>query len=329
MYGNWIGVTRKGDSIPNGSFGVYLVDASYNTVQLSASAAGTGTERNIFGSNVSGPVGIYGTSVENVIDLSSGAAASRLLNISTRMRAESGDNAVIGGFIITGQSPKKVIIRALGTSLSVAGALADPTLTLTSSTESIFNDDWRSTDEQAITASGIPPTSNLESAIVATLAPGAYTATMRGKNNTSGVGLLEVYELDASGGAVLANISTRGMVRSGDNVMIAGFIVGAGSTDTRVVIRALGPSLAQSGVSSPLKDPTLQLVDGNGAVLRQSDNWGDDAAQASQLTSLSIAPSNALESALVATLPPGAYTAVVADKTGQAGTGLVEVYNVP
>ena len=328
MYGNWIGVTSKGAAIPNGSFGVYLFDATQNTVQLPASSAGTGTERNVFGQNAQGPVGLYGTSAENIIALE-GATSSRVLNISTRMRVDNGDNALIAGFIITGQAPKKVIVRALGTSLGIAGALSDPTLSLNTGAETITNDDWRTNQEQAIISSSVPPTSNLESAIVATLEPGAYTAIMRGKNNSTGVGLLEVYDLEASSPAVLANISTRGLVQTGENVMIAGFIVGGGTTDSRVVVRALGPSLAQSGVAAPLQDPTLQLIDGNGAVVKQNDNWQADAAQAAELTTIGVAPANAAEAALVAAVPPGAYTAVVADKDGRSGTGLVEVYSVP
>ena len=345
IYGNWIGVTSRGAAMQNGSFGVYAFDSSYNTIQPPSTTA-PGSDRNIFGANINGPVGVYGASLENVIDLTPTApqatptptpsatptptpAAARLLNISTRTRVETGDNALIAGFIISGAVPKKVIIRALGTSLGIAGALSDPTLELNTSEGSVFNDDWRSTDAQAITASGIPPASDLEAAIVATLAPGGYTAVMRGKGNSAGVGLLEVYELDGSTQAIVANISSRGVVQSGDNVMIAGLIVGGSAAESRIVVRALGPSLAGAGVPNPLKDPTLQLLDRDGTVVRQNDNWQDDAAQASQLTTIGIAPVNALESAMVTTVPPGAYTAVVADKNGTSGTGLVEVYSLP
>ena len=341
MYGNWIGVTKNGVAMQNGSFGVYAFDASYNTLQPPLAATTPENERNIFGANSNGPVGVYGASIENVIDLgatptptppptpSATPAAARLLNISTRTRVESGDNALIAGFIISGSAPKTVIIRGLGTSLGIAGALADPTLELNTPTGLVVNDDWRSTDQQAIIASGVPPSSDLEAAIVATLAPGGYTAVMRGKDGTSGVGLLEVYELDASTPAVVANISTRGVVQSGDNVMIAGFIVGGGSSECRIVVRAIGQSLAGAGVPNALADPTLQLLDRDGTLVRQNDNWQDDAAQAGQVSAMGLAPSTALESAIVATLAPGAYTAVVADKNGASGTGLVEVYNVP
>ena len=343
MYGNWLGMTSSGTSIPNGGFGVYVLNASFNTVQLSPAAAGAGTEQNFFGGNTLGQVGLDGGSKDNIVDLSSnptptpaptatpipGAPQARLLNISTRMGVETGENALIAGFIITGNSAKKVIVRAMGSSLPVDGAVADPTLELNSDTTSVFNDDWRTDQEQAILDSTIPPTSNLESAIVATLQPGAYTAVMRGKGNTTGVGLLEVYDLESSAPAVLANISTRGIVRTGDNVMIAGFILGAGEGESRIIVRALGPSLVQAGVSSPLNDPTLRLVDSNGTAVRESNNWQDDAGQAAELATLGIAPAEARESAVVAKLPPGAYTAVVADANGNTGTGLVEVYNVP
>jgi hypothetical protein len=325
MYGNWIGVTRGGTRIGNGGFGVYLQDATNNIVQLSVASTGPGRERNAFGLNVNGSFGVYGNSTGNVIDPTT---ASRLLNISTRMRVETGDNSLIAGFIITGNSPKTVIIRGLGASLPISGAVADPNLTLITPGGTFFNDNWRSTQEQAIIASGVPPTRDSESAIVTILQPGAYTAVMRGNGNTTGVGLLEVYDLDSSGASVLANISTRGIVQTGDNVMVAGFILGAGDASSRVVVRALGLSLAGTGISNPLHDPTLQLVNSNGALVQQSDNWQDDSTQAAELTSFILAPSNILESAIVAILPPGAYTAIVADRNGSPGTGLVEVYNL-
>jgi hypothetical protein len=324
MYGNWLGVTSKGTIIPNGGFGAFLADASNNTVQLAAASATAGAEQNVFGVNKGDPVGVYGNSSGNVIDL-----PSRPLNISTRMRVETGDNALIAGFIITGISPKTVIIRGLGTSLKIGGALADPSLELNTPTGSIVNDDWKSTQQQAITASTIPPTSDLESGIVATLAPGAYTATLRGKGNGTGVGLIEIYELDSSGSSSLANISTRGVVQSGDDVMIAGFIIGGAPGAGRVAVRALGPSLSAAGITNALQDPTLRLIDSNGALVRQSDNWQDDSAQAAQLSKLGLQPPNPVESGLVATLAPGAYTAVVAGTNGKTGIGLVEVYNLP
>jgi hypothetical protein len=157
--------------------------------------------------------------------------------------------------------------------------------------------------------------------------PGGYTAILRGKNNTSGVGLVEVYDLDSAGAANVVNISTRGAVQTGDNVMIAGFILGGGQTQPRVVVRALGPSLAASGVTNTLQDPTLQLVNSNGVLVQSNDNWQSDPNQASQLSGLNLAPSDLRESAIVATLAPGTYSAIVAGKNNMTGTALVEVYN--
>src|SRR5262249_39568570 len=190
-----------------------------------------------------------------------------LLNISTRMNVGTGDNVLIGGFIVVGTDPKKVIIRALGASLAdmgVPGALADPILELHEMDDTVVtNDDWRDTQEQEIIDSTIPPTNDLESAIVATLEPGPYTAIVRGKNDGTGVGLVEVYDLDQAANSQLANISTRGFIDTGDNVMIGGFIVGDGISTT-VVVRAIGPSLSAQNVADPLKDPTLELHGENG-----------------------------------------------------------------
>ena len=326
LYGNWIGVTDKGTQIANGGFGAYLQDASYNTVELSAANAGIGTEQNVFGTNDTGVVGVYGNSASNIIDLTQ--TATRLLNISTRLDVASADNALIGGFIITGNMPKKVLVRGLGTSLNVAGALVDPTLELDGPGVALTNDDWKSTQAAEITATGAAPTSDLESAIVTTLQPGGYTAILRGKNNTSGIGLVEVYDLDSSGAATLANISTRGVVQTGNNVMIAGFILGGGETQPLIGVRAIGPSLAASGIANPLADPTLQLLNANGTLIKSNDNWQDDPTQAALLTKWNIAPPSALESGIVATVAPGNYTAVVSGKNGATGTALVEVYNL-
>ena len=334
VYGNWIGKTSGGLMIGNGGFGVYLFNATNNIVQPSYSNAARGKEQNKFGLNGLGPVGEDGVSTGNVIDLTPppapGKTASRLLNISTRMRVEAGDNALIAGFIITGQGAKKVIIRGLGPSLGIPGALADPSLELNNAGAPVFNDNWKSdpTQAQAIIDSGVPPTNDLEAAIVATLLPGAYTAILRGKGNAAGVGLVELYDLDPTPSAILANISTRGIIRTGDNVMIAGLIIGGGQADSRIVFRGLGPSLSAAGVTNALLDPLLRVVNGNGAQVGLNDNWRDDAAQAAQLTALNISPSNPFESAMVANLSPGSYTAILADKNGRPGTGLVELYHI-
>ena len=240
---------------------------------------------------------------------------------------------MIGGFIITGDEPKKIIIRALGPSLLNAGVsnpVADPVLELRGSDGELIlaNDNWRDTQESAIEDSTVPPPNDLEAAIVATLAPGAYTAIVTGRNDTVGVGLIEAYDLNQAAASQLANISTRGLVLVDTNVLIGGFILGGSSEETRVVVRALGPTLSNAGVTNPLMNPTLDLRDGNGDPLLFNDDWADDPAQAAELVALQIAPQHPRESALVVRIPPGNYTAIVAGRNGGFGVGLVEVYNV-
>jgi hypothetical protein len=255
----------------------------------------------------------------------------RLLNISTRLRVGTGENSLIGGFIITGSEPKKVIVRAIGPSLGaqgVSGVLENPTLELFDGAgESIaFNSNWKDEQQSEIEASTIPPANEREAAIVRTLSPGNYTAVVRGQGDTTGIGLVEVYDLAGAAAAKLANISSRGFVEAGENVMIGGFIVGGGGAGTRVVVRAIGPSLGNQGVQGALQDPTLQLVDANGSEVRGNDNWKD--SQRSDLEALGLQPTAELESALIATLGGGNYTAIVRGNGDTTGVGLVEVYNV-
>jgi hypothetical protein len=248
------------------------------------------------------------------------------------MRVQTGDNVGIGGFIITGSAPKHVLLRALGPSITgVAGVLADTVLELhgPGAFVTIANDNWRDdpAQEAAILATGIAPTNNLESAIDATLNPGAYTAVVRGKNNTSGLALVEVYDLSQAVLAKLANISTRAFVSTGDNIVIAGFVLGNQSGDDRIVVRGIGPSLAALGVSNALADPTLELRDNNGALLMTNNDWQENAAQAAELTAAGLAPTNPLEAGIAATLPPGVYTALLVGLNNAAGIGVVEVYD--
>ncbi len=266
---------------------------------------------------------------------------SKPLNISTRGSVQTGDKILIGGFILTGGTESKsVIIRAIGPSLAannppVAGALTDPVLELHQSDGSvILNDNWRTTQPTAIEASGLAPTNDLESAIITTLAPidpqvpgsGIYTALVYGKDNGTGIGLVEVYDLDDPNAATyLANISTRGFVQSGDNAMIGGFIIGAGAETGDVVVRAIGPSL--TGIVDVLQDPTLSLYNAQGLVVGLNDDWQNPSGSGVEATGL--APSDPRESAILAALPPGAYTALVQGKDGASGIGLVEVYYVP
>ena len=265
--------------------------------------------------------------------------AAPLLNISTRMEVLSGEQVLIGGVIVIGSDPKKVIVRGIGPSLQVNGPLANPTLELHQGNATLAtNDNWKINDqtgqsqEADIRATTIPPSNDLESAIVATLSPGSYTAVLAGKNGGTGIGLIEVYDLAQGVNSKLGNISSRGFVDTGDNVMIGGLIVGGSSGDrARVLVRALGPSLGNSGVVGALANPTLEMHDGNGATIATNDDWKtrpDGSSQQAEIEATTLPPSNDLESALVRVLPPGNYTAVVRGINGSTGVGLVEVYNL-
>jgi len=250
-------------------------------------------------------------------------APTRLANISTRLRVETDDNVLFGGFIITGTQPKKLIVRAIGPSVSVPGSLDDPTLELYSGPTLIAsNDNWMDSPErQAIIDSTIPPANNLESAIVRSLAPGSYTTIVRGVNQGTGVGLVEIYDLDGSVDSKLAQISTRGFVQTGDNAMFGGLYVVGGSSQ-KVIVRAIGPSLALLG---KLDDPTLELYDGNGTSLGANDNWRTGGQEA-EIIATTVPPSDNLESAIVQTFAPGPYTAIVRGVNNTTGIALVEVY---
>jgi hypothetical protein len=216
--------------------------------------------------------------------------------------------------------------------MGVNNYLFNPTLELhPPSGPVVFNQDWRDTQQAEIKATGVPPLFDAESAIVATLAPGSYTVLLRGLNGGVGLGLIEVYDLDTTGQSKLANISTRAPVKTGTSVLIGGFLVGNNQPTAKVGVRALGPSLAANGVGSgTLADPTVELRDGDGTLLKSNDDWQDDATQAAAITAAGLAPSNTKESALIATVPPGAYTAVVQAKNGTiTGVGLVEIYDLP
>jgi hypothetical protein len=246
-----------------------------------------------------------------------------LANISTRLRVQPGDNALIGGFIITGTESKKVLLRAIAPSLNVPGKLADPTIELFNSSGQVIrtNDNWGdSENKQAIIASTIPPGDSLESAILVNLDPGAYTAIVRGVNNTTGIGVVEAYDLDRTADSKFANISTRGVVETGDDVMIAGFII-VGSKQQNVIVRAIGPSLS---VDEKLGDPTLALHDGNGVLLRSNNDWRTE--QEADIIATTIPPGNDVESAIVTSLLPGPYTAIVRGVNDTTGIAVVEVY---
>lgn len=269
-----------------------------------------------------------GWRVDTVLVLGGICPSTTLVNISTRLRVETGDNVLIGGFIVvTGTQPKKVIVRAIGPSLPFPGGLPDPVLELRNSAGTLIamNDDWRSNQEAEIIAAGLPPNNNSESAIVATLPANnsAYTAIVRDRNDATGIGLVEAYDLDTTVNSKLGNISTRGFVGTGDNVMIGGFIVG-GQISTRVIVRAIGPSVP---LANKLADPTLALHDGNGALIVSNDNWRTGGQEA-QIIATGIPPPNDLESAIIRTLAPGNYTAIVRGVNNTTGVALVEVYDL-
>jgi hypothetical protein len=259
-----------------------------------------------------------------------GGAPSHALNISTRLRVGTGDNVMIAGFIIRGASGKQVMLRALGASLRNAGiadVLADPVLELHSADGTLLdsNDNWRSAQETEITVSGIAPTEDSESAIISTVAATRYTAVVRNNQPATGIGLAEIYDLTQSADSELVNLSTRGFAGAGEEVMIAGFILGGGGP-AKVVIRGIGPSLGEAGIAQPLADPSLTLRNAEGAAVAFNNNWKD--AQQSEIEATGIAPTDDRDSAIVATLPAGAYTAVLAGNAGETGVALVEVYNL-
>ncbi len=265
-----------------------------------------------------------------------GAAA----NIATRLPVGRDDNALIGGFIVAGQTSKRVMIRGIGPSLTAFGvpnALQDPQIELHDGSGATIatNDNWRTTQfgpvittDQSIdiVASTIAPTADAEAAIIAKLSPGRYTVVVRGTNNTTGIGLVEVYDLDPSDPSKLGNISTRGLVQTGADVMIGGFIYGGGPGATNVIIRGIGPSLTKFGIQNALPNPLLELHDANGATVNSNDDW-QTAPNAAAIQSLGFAPSDSSEAVILRTdLARGAYTAVLRDQAGRAGVGLLEAY---
>ena len=255
------------------------------------------------------------------------ARPSNLGNISTRLRIQTGDNAMIGGFIITGTELKTVIVRGIGPSLPVPGALADPVIEVHGSSGQLLatNDNWRDGQYAQQVAATLPPANDLESALWGRLDPGAYTVVVRGKNDTTGTGLFEVYDLDQTANSMLANISTRGFVETGNNVLIGGTIV-IGNDPARVLLRAIGPSLTNFGVPNALQDPTLELHDGNGALLASNDNWRSD--QEAEIIATGIPPTNDLESSILRDLAPGNYTAIVGGVNSTTGIAVVEAYEL-
>ena len=251
--------------------------------------------------------------------------AGTLGNISTRSMVGTGENVLIGGFIVTGSQTKKVILRAIGPSLPMLDKMLDPTLELYNSSGAVIatNDNWgQSANQVEIAASGVAPAHPSESAILMSLAPGSYTAILRGVNQTTGTAVVEAYDLDSAANSKLANIATRAFVQTGDNVLIGGLIV-VGQASTNVIVRAIGPSLSIAGA---LANPNLELRDGNGAVIGSNDNWR--TTQQAAIIATGVPPTHDLESAIVTSLQPGAYTAIIRGVNGTTGVAVVEVYDL-
>ena len=253
-------------------------------------------------------------------------------NLSTRVSVQGGDGVAIAGFIISGSSPKQVLIRGLGPSLSefqVANTLQDPTLDLHDSSGNFIasNDDWQTATNADQIPISLQPSDSREPAILAALPPGRFTAILRGKNGAGGVGLVEIIDLRSGGTSKLTNVSTRGFVGTGENVMIGGFILSGGSGGRMTLIRALGPTLAQSpfNIAGALTDPTLMLIDANGSLVASNNDW--KSSQESEIQATGLAPPNDKEAAVLTTLPPGSFTAIVSGKNGEIGIALVDVFN--
>lgn len=262
----------------------------------------------------------------------SSVRAGDLGNLSTRGPVGTGDDVLIGGIIVTGNTPKRVILRAIGSSLNVNGpsalaVLQDPILNLCASSGSVLqtNDDWRYGPELEIEASTLAPQGDYDSAIIATLEPGNYTAIIHGYAHSTGIALVEVYDPVPASGSRLAEVSTRGSVRTGDDILIGGFIVL--NSATKVLLRAIGPELTAFGISHALENPTLELRDANAALIEANDDWRSDNEQA--IIDTGIPPKDQRDSAIVRSVAPGSYTALVRGKADTTGTALVEIYRLP
>jgi sugar lactone lactonase YvrE len=302
-----------------------LFEASGNDGSLYVYTPG-GTPESIFASGLSGPAGLAFQPATLPP-----APPAQLLNISARLKVLTGDNVLIGGFIISGSENKQVLLRALGSTLGqfgVSGVLADPTLELHDGTGAVIasNDNWKDTQQAEIAATGKAPPTDFESAILRTLAPGSYTVVVRDKNAATGVALVEAYDLSPGANASLSNSSARGFVGINDDVMIGGFITGEGNC--RVIVRALGPTLAQFGVPNVLADPMLELYDPNGTLVASNDNT-PSPLHFSEIRASGFAPPNGAESAIIITRQAGNITAIVRGKNNTTGNALLEVYTLP
>jgi hypothetical protein len=254
---------------------------------------------------------------------------TRLANTSTRAKIGQGDNALIAGLIIHGSAPKPVVLRAIGPSLQLnGGQLADPILELHDKDGALVasNDDWRTdVNSSQVSLAGLAPSDRRESALARTLAPNTYTAIVFGKENGTGIGLVELYDLSTTPRSRLANISSRGFVGPGDDVLIGGIII-TGVAPQAVLFRGIGPDLANFGVSNALSHPELQLHDQNGNLIASNDSWRTD--QEAEIEATGLAPGNDNDAAILATLQPAAYTAILRGSGDTTGIALIEAYAI-
>lgn len=304
------------------------LDVQVNSANVTGLVAGETYLLAVTAYNTAGAESVYSAPISYTATATpSGGQQVTLDNISSRVFVQTGDNVMIGGFIVQGSTPKTLILRALGPSLAeagVVGALADPVLDVRDATGALIatNDSWNQADAQALVAIGLAPSDAHEAALVLTLPAGSYSAIVHGKGSGRGVALFELYNLDRTVGSV-ANISTRGRVQTGDDVMIGGFIIG-GSIPTKVIVRAIGPSLVAQGVPDALLDPTLDLYDSDGTLVASNDNWR--STQEAAIVDTTVAPADNREAAIVRTLAPGGYSAIVRGQGETSGVALFEVY---
>jgi hypothetical protein len=306
----------------SGPAGASIASASQPATSVAINSPGTYTFM------LSADDGVHAVAYDAVVVRVTGHDA--LANLATRVQVGAANNVAIAGFIVIGNSGKQIVVRGLGPSLvgaGVQGPLADPIVELYDSAGTLLasNNDWEQGQPQALRDVHLAPPNQLEAAVVATLPPGAYTAILRGNGAAPGIGLVEVYDLQPSASSKLANLSTRGLVAGGQDVMIGGTII-TGPDNARVVFRALGPSLAGAGIANPVGDPQLDLFDGNGAKIATNNNWKD--SQQVAIANTGLAPTHDLESAILADLPPGNYTAVLSGLTATPGVALVEAYHL-
>jgi uncharacterized repeat protein (TIGR03803 family) len=334
--GNFIGITSAGGEADAGT--IYELSPEGGFVLLHhLDAADDGMfpsdlvahpDGKFYGLIQIGPGSTQGTFFSETPPDSSVVPTPALLNVSSRAQVGDGDALLIEGFIVSGATPKTVLLRALGPSLAAAGlpgVLADPILELHKPDGTVLsNDNWRDSQQAEIEATGIPPADDMEAALVATLAPGAYTAVVHGQDSGTGTGLVEAYDLDQAIVSQLVNTSARGFVGTGDEVMIDGIISSGGNVS--MLIRAIGPELAAQGVSDPLQDTTLDLYDRDGTLIASNDNWRD--LQEAEIEATTIAPADDREAAILANLAAGSFTAIVSGKYGTTGVALIETYNL-